>query len=403
VNEPAEEELVIPDDIAGPFWRERRVTGRFRHAGAQVASVVYYHKGGYSVVTSQGADHSARPHRWARPTTVCEIVRGRHVTTFALQLPAAGAATFFETKVTLRWEVTDYQLVADKRLGSVERDLGPEIVDRLRAVSESFAVHEAQKANQAIRAQTSMGRWSDLGSEVGLRTWMFVDVGTDRAYREQVAGARVDDAEAQRVRARYARFQGLTSGTTADRIAYLMASGTQQDTAELIRMMRDEERQGRREARDLLMRLLEQDRFLSPELEAHLRDFLPPRQGGEPAARVGSRGTPPQLPPAAEAPDAHAWPGPHPRPDTGRTGAPTGVPDQDPTGPPRPGTQGTTYHVHRIGPGTAREDTAPEDTVLGDTVDEGPLLAEPEDDFWSPAEPGEPSGGATPDSVWGPR
>jgi hypothetical protein len=292
VNEPADQEVRIPNDVRGPFLEERRVTGRTHHAGAQKALVVYYRRGGYSIVTAQGADHSARPNRLSRPVTVCEILRGRHTTTFALQLPALGAATFFDTTVALRWEVTDYQLVAEKRLKDVKEDLGPEIVYRLREVSEAFPVEQAQEANQAIRAGIDTGRWADLGSEVGLRTWMFVDLGTDRTHRDQVAGDRVDRAVSNRFRG----FHGLAQGSKEARIAYLMASGNREDAVQLIRMLEDGEQQQRREVMDILQRLLDQDRLTSPEFDQYLQKLgvVPPDTADAPDGRR-------QLPPGRAA------------------------------------------------------------------------------------------------------
>ncbi|MBV2355265.1 alanine and proline-rich secreted protein Apa [Streptomyces sp. J2-1] len=266
------EELVIPENLAGPFLRERIVQGRgFRHAGAQVASVVYYQDGGHSVITARGADHGDRLGRWSRPSTVCEVACGRHTTSFALKLPAHGSATFFETRVKLRWEVTDYRLVVEKRLFSVEEDLGPEIVDRLQGVSTRYSVDQAHEANQAVRLDIEAGRWADLGQEVGLRTKVFVEVGTDRTQIGFVVQTRKDDAEAQRVARRFRGFAAIAQGSDTEKYAYLMASGTGAEVGRLVKMMMESQAEEQRSNREFLVRMAHEGRLNTPELDAYLR------------------------------------------------------------------------------------------------------------------------------------
>lgn len=372
-----EEELTIPENIAGPFLRERILRERgFRHAGVQVASVLFYQDGGHSVITSQGADHTHRPSRWARPTSVCEIARGRHVTTFDVELPALGAATFFETRVKLRWEVTDYRLVAEKRLFSVEEDLGPEIVDRLQDVSGRYAVQHAQEANRAVRSEITAGKWADIGREVGLRTRMFVEVGTDRAHIDFVAGARLDDAEAQRVAIRYKGFAAIAQGTDAEKYAYLMASGDGKEVAELVRMMIDSQAEEQRENRDFLVRMAREGRVNTPELDAYIRRMaLPDQSYGHPVR--GDFGAPPALPPAPAGPGRGAGAGPVPALEPAWPGRPA---DADR----RPGGERWADDARPVPePRPAHNRAAPEPAPRAD-----------EDDWWG--EPEEPSGHRTP-------
>jgi hypothetical protein len=298
-------EFSIPESIAGPFLRERRAerVRRFRHEGAQVASVVFYEGGGCRVITSDGIEVSSRIRRTARASTVCEIARGRHTTFFSVRLAASGGATFFDTRIQLRWEVVDYELVARKRLRSVEEDLGPEIVDRLQMVSEDFPIQQAQQANRAIRADIRDGRWSDLGAEVGLTTRMFVAVGTDQVYLDEVAGKRSEAAEWERIAGRFAGFSSLAGGPETDRLAWVMASGGSKDVADVIRMMHDDDAQGRADTRDFFLRMLDQGRISSPELEEYLRARVlsdQPAQSPHFALGAGEQAPPrPQLPPAA--------------------------------------------------------------------------------------------------------
>ncbi|MEU5399630.1 hypothetical protein ABZ348_10055 [Streptomyces sp. NPDC005963] len=296
----------LPESIPGPFLSERPFPGRgFRHdGGAQAASVVFYEGGGCTVFTVNGP-HEVRERRfWARPLSVCYVACGRHITSFDVRLPAAGAATFFVTKITLRWKVTDYERVAVNQLSSVERDLGEEIVDRLREVSERYPVREAQQANTAIRADIRAGRWRDLGAEVGLSAELFVDVGTDEVIIGQVHEARTDEGEEQRVGRRFAAYSKLAAGSASDRLAYLMASGTKQDVKGVITMMQEDDAQGRSDTRDFFLRMLEQDRITSPELEAHLRSLiLPGQRSPDPQYEaLAERALPPSPPPRLSLP-----------------------------------------------------------------------------------------------------
>lgn len=311
-----EERPVVPENIAGPFLRDLPIEGRFRHqGGAQAASVVFYDGGGCTVHTTNGIEE-VRARRWrAKPTSVCLVACGRHVTTFEVQLPAAGAATFFRTKITLRWRVTDYERVVSHRLLSVERDLGPEILNRLQDVSGRHSVTDAQRANQEVRADINAGRWATLGADVGLSCDLFVDFGTDQVHLDQVAEQRSDLAEEGRVARRFASFSRLAGGSAGDRLGYLMASGTKDDVSGVIHMMREDEAQGRSETRDFFLRMLEQDRITSPELEAHLRRLILPGERGpdSPYAAIAQGAAPPsyrELPPPPSLPSP-----PPPAPD----------------------------------------------------------------------------------------
>ncbi|MFG3234234.1 hypothetical protein ACGFZG_21060 [Streptomyces antibioticus] len=335
-----EEELVIPENLAGPFLRERIVQGRgFKHWGAQVASVLYYQDGGHSVITARGADHRDRLSRWSRPSSVCEVACGRHTTSFALKLPAHGSATFFETRVKLRWEVTDYRLVVEKRLFSVENDLGPEIVDRLQGVTTRYFVDQAHEANQAVRLDIEAGRWADLGQEVGLRTKVFVEVGTDRTQIGFVSQTRKDQAEAQRVAARFRGFEAIAHGTDAEKLAYLMASGSTAEVGRLIKMMLESQAEEQRANREFLVRMAHEGRVNTPELDAYIRQAVLPGQQALPALDPRAALPPAPVAPAAAPATASArqdWPDgpaagapePYDTPERGTQRA-TGAPRQE--------------------------------------------------------------------------
>ncbi|MFK4226441.1 hypothetical protein [Streptomyces sp. NPDC019890] len=308
-----DDELGIPDEIAGPFLSERRVTGRFRHEGVQTASVVFYVGGGCTVITTEGAREIEPHRRWAKISTLCEIVRGRHVTAFEVMLPAAGAATFFKTTVSLRWEVTDFRLVAEKRLRSVEEDLRPEIVTLLRQVSERYSVDQAQWANQAIRTQIENGEWSRLGRDVGLAVQMFVEVGTDRAHIKAVQSRREEESQLAKIRGRMPLFDGV-AGDAQKQIALWLSSTDPHQIHEALKVLREEAAEGRRENQTMALRMMQDGRIASPELEAYLRaqvmpearSWAPPPRSPEWAAAPAAPAAPPrpELPPAQRGP----WP-----------------------------------------------------------------------------------------------
>ncbi|MFI1958296.1 hypothetical protein ACH46L_15765 [Streptomyces althioticus] len=302
------EGMALPDNLAGPFLRERAVQGRaFKHYSAQVASVLYYQDGGHSVITARGADHRDRLSRWSRPTTVCEVACGRHTTTFTLKLPAHGAATFFDTRATLRWEVVDHRMVVEKRLFSVENDLGPEIVNRLQGVTARYSVDQAHEANQAVQRDIEAGRWAGLGREVGLRTDLFVEVGTDRTQIAFVDRTRRDEAEMQRVTARFRGFAAIAHGTDAEKYAYLMASGDSAEVGRLVTMMLESQAEDQRANREFLIRMAHEGRINTPELDAYIRRTVLP---GEGTRQLPSPGLEPRTalapPPVAQAPAASA-------------------------------------------------------------------------------------------------
>ncbi|MFI1033126.1 hypothetical protein [Streptomyces sp. NPDC020951] len=305
-DEPQPEPAGLPDTVTGPYLRERVLQGaKFQHTSAEIASIVYYDGGGCSLVTSQGTEQLVPRRYWARPVSVCEIARGRHTTVFTVDLPTANGATFFPTKVTLRWEVTDYQRVAHVRLASIESDLGPEIVSRLRQVSGLFAVEDVQRANQAILAETETDRWADFAADVGLHTRLFVEVDTDEMRKRQVAEAREEAAQRDAVARRLEEFAHLPTGSAEGRLTYLMAMGDREDVADVIAMMREDEAQGRRETQEFFLRMLEQGRITSPELEAFLRTrvLASLTQGGfAPPAVPGPAVPGPFVPPPRELP-----------------------------------------------------------------------------------------------------
>ncbi|MFE0462040.1 hypothetical protein ACFW1A_22610 [Kitasatospora sp. NPDC058965] len=304
----------LPDQLPGPFLREYRPAGGARpQPGAQIASVVFYGNGGYTVVTALGTEHHGK--RWAaRPSTVCEVAEGTHIARLALELPAAGGAAFFKVEVDVHWSVQDHLQVVRERVTDVAARLEAPILERLRQVSEHFEVRAAPDANRAVDREASTGKWDDLGHHLGLRVRLFVRFTTDEKTLAQADDNR--DAtwsdelrrrehdreladERRRVellQMRMAAFRSMVDGGQWNQLVYMLAAEPEQARA-YMELLRQEARADRRELLDQTMRLIEQGVLQSPEVEEQVRSLL-----NETGLRVeGSLGHPPQRELAAPA------------------------------------------------------------------------------------------------------
>jgi len=125
---PRTQEVELPLQLRGPFLREFVPDGAYKHRGAQIAAVVFYKNGGHSVITVRGSQHQNKP-LVGRPTSVCQVARGRHQVSFEMQLPTLGDQADFTCAVDVNWEVQDFHLVAEKRVVDVEKMLRPPLLD----------------------------------------------------------------------------------------------------------------------------------------------------------------------------------------------------------------------------------------------------------------------------------
>ncbi|WP_051969753.1 hypothetical protein [Kitasatospora azatica] len=319
----ADRDLTLPEQLAGPFLREYRPTGGLPLPAAQITSVVFYSKGGYSVVTVLGTEHFDK--RWgARPTSICEIAEGTHVSHLELELPAAEVATFFKVEVDVHWSVTDYLLVVRERVTDVAQRLSAPILERLRQVSERFEVRAAPEANRAVDAECRGGRWDDLGHHLGLRARLFVRFTTDEKTSTQVDGRRdaswEDEqrrrdhdrevaAERRRVellQMRMAAFRSMVEGGEWNQIAFMLADKPEEARA-FMELLRQEAREDRRGLLDHTLRLIEDGVIQSPDLEDQVRELLK----GSGFRVEGSLGRPPQRG-SGSAPAALPTGKPHP-------------------------------------------------------------------------------------------
>ncbi|MFJ1706543.1 hypothetical protein [Kitasatospora sp. NPDC088346] len=283
-------ELALPEELRGPFQGEYDPAGEFRHPGSQLTSVLFYRSGGYSVVSAMGTEHFDR--RWgAKPYTVIEVARGRHTTSFELDLPASGGASFFRAQVDVQWTVVDNFRVVEQRVVDVAEVLGPQIKQRLHKVSERFAVDDAQRANQAVNAELEAGAWRSLGAEEGLQTRVYVRIAVDAKAVEQAdkyRDLRWEQREAE-VRQETARlqerhqsellalrmdfFRAMMEGGQGSQINYMLAQDPANAGA-FLEALRQEGRGDRAGMLDRVMQWVSEGVIQSPDIERQVRRML---------------------------------------------------------------------------------------------------------------------------------
>ncbi|MGI5376569.1 hypothetical protein ACQEV2_20440 [Streptomyces sp. CA-251387] len=234
----------------GPFLREYAPTGGLPTVSAQKTSVVFYRNGGYSVVTAFGVRHVDKP-MLARPYTVCEIAVGTLVTPLRIDLPAAGGTSFFKAEVDIEWEVTDPHMVAVQAVKDVAKRLTAPILERLREVTLSYRVTDAEQANRVITRECAGGRWSDLGAELGLRVRLYVRLGVDDDAIAHAKKKRDVAAEAEVTRQRQVEYRRMLQGGDLEQLSFMLAADPEgaKDFLEKIRQ------EGREDERERVARL----------------------------------------------------------------------------------------------------------------------------------------------------
>lgn len=254
----------------GPLLHE--CTLPYQRRSGQVAAVCLYSNGGHSVLWPSRREDVNKP--WfGSPFSVFEVILGRHVTTFELDLPTAGDAQSFQARAEVTWEVEDPHLVVEKAVWDVREMLHGDLLYALRQVSRRFRLTEAQRADEAVQAELRAGRL-DLGRDLGLSTRVHVFIDLSEQVRDQVVevenvtfAMRKDaaEAEAERRRDRYERErvasraaeleQVLRRGEEAE-IIHMMASNPDK-VWEIRQAIRQERREGQADYLNMFNRLLD--------------------------------------------------------------------------------------------------------------------------------------------------
>ncbi|MEW2256431.1 hypothetical protein [Streptomyces sp. NPDC047869] len=293
---------------AGPFLREYAPLGTFPAASAQKASVLFYRNGGHSVVTVSGVRHVDK-RTLARPYNVCEIAQGTYVSPLQLELPAAGGTSFFKAEVDIEWEVTDPHLAAVQVVTDVAARLTSPVLERLREITLTYRVTDAEQANRVITRECVGGRWSDLGSELGLRVRLYVRLGVNDEAIEYAKQRRGAQADAEVTRVRQDSFRRMLQGGELEQLSFMLAADPE-GAKDFLEKIRQEGRQDERERVDRLYTMALRGELHAADVETQVLNLLNqdqrrPLQG--PIGAVPARREPRQLEPAAEEPYTPDW------------------------------------------------------------------------------------------------
>ncbi|MFF9175123.1 hypothetical protein [Streptomyces sp. NPDC014793] len=293
---------------AGPFLREYAPLGAYPAASAQKASVLFYRNGGHSVVTVSGVRHVDK-RALARPYNVCEIAQGTYVSPLQLELPAAGGTSFFKAEVDIEWEVTDPHLAAVQVVTDVAARLTSPVLERLREITLTYRVTDAEQANRVITRECVGGRWSDLGSELGLRVRLYVRLGVNDEAIEYAKQRRGAQADAEVTRVRQDSFRRMLQGGELEQLSFMLAADPE-GAKDFLEKIRQEGRQDERERVDRLYTMALRGELHAADVEVQVLNLLNqdqrrPLQG--PIGAAPARREPRQLEPAPEEPFTPDW------------------------------------------------------------------------------------------------
>ncbi|WP_010475410.1 hypothetical protein [Streptomyces somaliensis] len=254
----------------GPLLRE--CPPPYRRTSGRLAAVLLYRNGGHRVMWPDRKEDHNTP-LFGGPYTVFEVLLGRNVTEFDLELPAAGDGVSFRAKASVQWEVDDPHLVVTRQVWDVAELLRDDLLDGLRAVSRRFGITEAQRADEAVRDELAAGRLH-FGRDLGLRTRVLVFFDLDSDVKGQLAeadrtlvGMGVDRRVAERERRRDAydrqlladrarELQAVLRQGEAAQIAHHMAANPDKQW-EIRRQLLAEEREGKADFLAVLHRLID--------------------------------------------------------------------------------------------------------------------------------------------------
>ncbi|WP_208615784.1 hypothetical protein, partial [Streptomyces cellostaticus] len=290
----------------GPFLKEYTPIG-LPPVSAQKASVVFYRNGGYSVITVSGVRHVDK-RALARPYTVCEIAQGTYVSSLELELPAAGGTSFFKAEVDIEWEVTDPHLAAVQVVTDVAKRLTSPVLERLREVTLTYRVTDAEQANRVITRECVGGRWSDLGSDLGLRVRLYVRLGVDDEAIGYAKKQREVHADAEVTKMRQDAFRRMLQGGELEQLSFMLAADPE-GAKDFLEKIRQEGRQDERERVDRLYSMALRGELNSIDVETQVLNLLNKDHRGltGPIGTVPARRQPRQLEQSADGTFTPEW------------------------------------------------------------------------------------------------
>ncbi|MFD7667674.1 hypothetical protein [Streptomyces sp. NPDC059788] len=223
--------------VLGPLVQEYESTGRFRRPSMQVAAVLRYDNGGYSVMWPDRREDVNKP-LFRGPFRVMEVRMGWHLTEFRTELPAAGDAESFRASVEVRWRVVDAYAAVCANVWNLAEHFSPVLLKALRGVTRRYRISEAERADRAVEGELAELR---LGDEFGLETDVFVRIDLsergisaerqrtdidhegDIARRQHAEELKKERREQELTRMKAAELQEVLSGSDDSRIAWFMA------------------------------------------------------------------------------------------------------------------------------------------------------------------------------------
>ncbi|MFH8700411.1 hypothetical protein [Streptomyces chartreusis] len=288
---PGSEETEGPESTApaGPFVRDfNPLTDGYPRVSPRSAVVQFYRNGGYTVKRASGVQHVDRP-MLARPHSICEIALGTYVTPLQMELPAAGGTTFFKAEVDIEWAVTDPHLAALAVVTDVANRLTSPVLERLREVTTTYRVTEAEQANRAITRECAGGRWADLGSELGLRVRLYVRLRVDDRTIEHADEERDAHAQAKVIRLRQESYRRMLQGGELEQLSFMLAADPE-GAKDFLEKIRQEGRQDEKDRVARLFAMAQRGELATVDVETQVLNLL--NQGdGRPV--VGPIGTVP--------------------------------------------------------------------------------------------------------------
>ncbi|MFJ4365916.1 hypothetical protein ACIP4S_17350 [Streptomyces chartreusis] len=288
---PGSEETEGPESTApaGPFLRDfNPLTDGYPRVSPRSAVVQFYRNGGYTVKRAAGVQHVDRP-MLARPHSICEIALGTYVTPLQMELPAAGGTTFFKAEVDIEWAVTDPHLAALAVVTDVANRLTSPVLERLREVTTTYRVTEAEQANRAITRECAGGRWADLGSELGLRVRLYVRLRVDDRTIEHADEERDAHAQAKVIRLRQESYRRMLQGGELEQLSFMLAADPE-GAKDFLEKIRQEGRQDEKDRVARLFAMAQRGELATVDVETQVLNLL--NQGdGRPV--VGPIGTVP--------------------------------------------------------------------------------------------------------------
>ncbi|MER5941325.1 hypothetical protein ABT121_28855 [Streptomyces sp. NPDC001928] len=288
---PGQDETESPEPTAptGPFVRDfNPLTDGYPRVSPRSALVQFYRNGGYTVKRASGVQHVDKP-VLARPHSICEIALGTYVTPLQMELPAAGGTTFFKAEVDIEWSVTDPHLAALEVVTDVANRLTSPVLERLREVTTTYRVTEAEQANRAITRECAGGRWADLGSELGLRVRLYVRLRVDDRTIEHADEERDAHAQAKVIRLRQESYRRMLQGGELEQLSFMLAADPE-GAKDFLEKIRQEGRQDEKDRVARLFAMAQRGELATVDVETQVLNLL---NQGDGRPMVGPIGTVP--------------------------------------------------------------------------------------------------------------